>query len=73
MTDTLTNENGEEVMFDEPTGWELPPKGFDVKDNGYLAPESTEVVQVSVKEDSERLQLLTPFFQLGIQLKVQNY
>ena len=38
MTDTLINENGEEVMLDEPTGWELPPKGFDVEDNGYLAP-----------------------------------
>ena len=38
MTDKLVNKNGEEVMFDEPTGWELPPKGFEVKDNGYLAP-----------------------------------
>ncbi|MBO6631979.1 MAG: aconitate hydratase, partial [Psychroserpens sp.] len=38
MTDKLINENGEEVMLDEPTGWELPPKGFEVKDNGYLEP-----------------------------------
>ena len=38
LKDKLINENGEEVMFDEPTGWELPPKGFDVKDNGYLEP-----------------------------------
>ena len=38
MTDTLTNKNGEEVILDEPTGWELPPKGFDVEDNGYQAP-----------------------------------
>ena len=30
----------EEVMLDEPTGWELPPKGFDVEDNGYLAPDA---------------------------------
>src|SRR5690606_4100283 len=40
MTDTLINEDGQEVKFDEPTGWELPPKGFEVKDNGYLAPEA---------------------------------
>ncbi|EDP95995.1 aconitate hydratase [Kordia algicida OT-1] len=66
MTDTLINENGEEVMLDEPTGWELPPKGFDVKDNGYLAPEEDgSNVVISVKEDSERLQLLTPFEPLG--------
>ena len=38
MTDKLINEDGEEVMLDEPTGWELPPKGFEVEDDGYLAP-----------------------------------
>jgi len=66
LTDKLINENGEEVMFDEPTGWELPPKGFEVKDNGYLAPEANgSHVQVSVKDDSERLQLLTPFTPIG--------
>ena len=66
LTDKLINENGEEVMFDEPTGWELPPKGFDVKDNGYLAPETDgSHVKVSVKGDSERLQLLIPFTPIG--------
>lgn len=66
MTDKLINENGEEVMLDEPTGWELPPKGFDVKDNGYLEPEEDgSHVEVVVNEDSERLQLLTPFEPLG--------
>ncbi|MCF8272858.1 MAG: aconitate hydratase [Flavobacteriaceae bacterium] len=66
MTDKLINEKGEEVMFDEPTGWELPPKGFDVKDNGYLAPEADgSHVQVKVAEDSERLQLLEPFQPIG--------
>ncbi len=62
MTDTLLNEDGQEVMFDEPTGWELPPKGFEVKDNGYLAPvEDGSGVIVKVAADSERLELLTPF------------
>tara|TARA_R110002049_G_scaffold226185_2_gene398175 strand:- start:244 stop:2514 length:2271 start_codon:yes stop_codon:yes gene_type:complete len=66
LTDKLINEDGQEVMLDEPTGWELPPKGFDVKDNGYLAPEEDgSHVEVSVKDDSERLQLLTPFEPLG--------
>ena len=61
-TDTLTNANGEEVMLDEPTGYELPPKGFDVEDQGYLAPvEDGSGVEIKVNPDSKRLQLLTPF------------
>ena len=53
-------------MFEEPTGWELPPKGFEVKDNGYLAPEADgSHVQITVNESSERLQLLSPFVPLG--------
>ncbi len=70
LTDKLINENGEEVMLDEPTGFELPSKGFDVKDNGYLAPEEDgSHVQVKVKEDSERLQLLAPFQPIGTSIK----
>ena len=70
MTDSLINENGEEVMFDEPTGWELPPKGFEVKDNGFLAPEEDgSHVVVSVNESSERLQLLAPFEPIGNTIK----
>ncbi len=62
ITDTLTNENGEEVMLAEPTGYELPIKGFDVEDNGYQAPaEDGSNIEVIVNPDSERLQLLTPF------------
>jgi aconitate hydratase len=62
LTDTLINEDGEEVMLDEPTGWELPPKGFEVKENGYVDPlEDGSGVNVIVAPDSERLQLLTPF------------
>ncbi|WP_406684429.1 aconitate hydratase [Seonamhaeicola sp. MEBiC1930] len=66
LKDKLINEDGEEVMLDEPTGWELPPKGFDVKDNGYLEPvEDGSGVNVVVNENSERLQLLTPFVPIG--------
>ncbi len=62
MTDKLVNEKGEEVMLDEPVGMELPPQGFDVKDNGYQSPaEDGSSVEVKVSPDSERLQLLSPF------------
>lgn len=62
MTDKLINEDGQEVMLDEPTGNELPPKGFDAEDPGYQAPaEDGSKVQVVVSPESERLQLLAPF------------
>ncbi len=70
MTDKLINENGEEVMLEEPTGWELPPKGFEVKDNGYLAPVADgSGVNVVVNPNSERLELLTPFTPIGNEIK----
>jgi len=66
LTDKLINEDGQEVMLDEPTGWELPPKGFEVKDNGYLAPvEDGSNVSIVVNKTSERLQLLEPFQPIG--------
>ncbi|MDL5513583.1 aconitate hydratase [Arenibacter sp. M-2] len=62
MNDTLINEDGQEVKLDEPLGIELPPKGFEVEDAGYLAPmEDGTGVQVKVDPKSERLQLLEPF------------
>jgi aconitate hydratase len=62
MTDALINEDGEEVRLEAPTGIELPPSGFDVEDNGYLAPVADgSGVSVEVSESSERLELLTPF------------
>lgn len=62
ITDTLVNEKGEQVKLDEPTGYELPPRGFAVEDNGYQAPaEDGSKVEVVVKPDSNRLQLLEPF------------
>ncbi|MBL4752214.1 MAG: aconitate hydratase [Flavobacteriales bacterium] len=61
-TDTLTNDKGEEVKLEEPTGWELPPQGFDVKDRGYQAPaEDGSGIEVVVQPDSKRLQILIPF------------
>jgi aconitate hydratase len=62
LTDTLINEDGQEVRFDPPSGVELPPHGFDVKDAGFQAPASEGFkIQVDVDPASDRLQLLTPF------------
>ena len=62
MTDTLLNEDNEEVRLDEPSGSEFPASGFEVKDNGYKAPaRDGSSVEVVVRPDSQRLQLLTPF------------
>jgi len=62
MKDKLINDKGEEVSLSEPMGIELPPMGFDVKDNGYQAPaEDGSGIEVVVKPDSKRLQLLEPF------------
>ena len=62
LKDKLKNDKGEEVMLDEPQGYEMPPKGFDVKDPGYEAPAADgSKVQVIVSPTSDRLQLLAPF------------
>jgi len=62
LTDYLTNENGEKVKLDIPSGQELPAKGFDVEDAGYQAPaENGSSVTVKVDPASSRLQLLQPF------------
>ena len=62
QSDVLTNDKGEEVMLDEPKGWELPPDGFDVDDNGYIeAMEDGSNVEVVINPDSKRLEKLTPF------------
>ncbi len=62
LTDTITNDKGQQVKLAEPTGFELPPKGFEVDDPGYQEPaKDGSSVQVVVKEDSTRLQLLAPF------------
>jgi aconitate hydratase len=62
LKDSLTNEQGEEVRLDEPTGIALPIRGFDVEDYGYQAPSPHgDSVVVKVDPNSQRLQLLDPF------------
>lgn len=62
ITDTLINDNGEEVKLTAPFGDELPKRGFAVEDNGFQAPAADgSGVQIVVSETSDRLQLLAPF------------
>jgi aconitate hydratase len=62
LKDKLRNESGEDVLLDEPIGIELPPSGFSVEDPGYQAPaKDGTAIAVTVKPDSQRLQLLAPF------------
>ncbi len=62
ITDTLTNDKGEQVKLDPPTGVELPPSGFAVEDAGFEAPAADgSGIQVLVDPTSKRLQLLAPF------------
>ncbi len=62
LTDTLTNENGEKVKLDEPSGFEMPSKGFDVEDAGYQAPakDGSDIV-IEIDPNSKRLQKLEPW------------
>ena len=62
ITDTLTNSENKEIKLDPPIGDELPKNGFSVEENGYVEPpEDGSAIEIKVKEDSQRLQLLEPF------------
>ncbi len=62
LKDTLKNDKGEDVLLAEPTGFELPPKGFSVEDAGFQEPaEDGSGIEVLVSPTSQRLQLLEPF------------
>jgi len=62
LTDKLVNTDGKEVMFSEPEGIELPPRGFGAVDIGYQKPEKTgKKSEISISPDSDRLQILDPF------------
>ena len=62
ITDKLINQEGNEVMLDPPIGTELPSKGFEYEDNGYIEPSvDGSKIEVVVKENSQRLEILKPF------------
>ena len=60
LTDTLKTADGREVKLKEPEGTDFPPKGFEVKDNGYVAPTGKDA-EVIINPGSNRLQVLKPF------------
>ncbi|KIY52150.1 aconitate hydratase [Fistulina hepatica ATCC 64428] len=62
LTDSLIGADGKPFKFTDPSGKELPPRGFDPGANTFQAPPEDRVsVQVAVNPRSERLQLLRPF------------
>ncbi|TFY75144.1 hypothetical protein EWM64_g8866 [Hericium alpestre] len=62
LTDSLIGSDGKPFKFSDPTGKELPPRGYDPgQDTFQPPPEDRFTVQVAVDPKSERLQLLTPF------------
>ena len=62
LTDTLVNQEGVAVKLDPPVGAELPARGFDVEDAGFISPaEDGSDINIAVHPESNRLQLLTPF------------
>jgi len=62
LTDTLIGADGKPFKFSDPTGHELPPRGYDPGENTFQAPPEDRVsVQVAVSPTSDRLQLLKPF------------
>jgi aconitate hydratase len=62
LTDTLTNDKGEQVKLEAPSGDDLPRNGFAVEDAGFQAPAvDGSNVSVLVSPDSKRLQLLDSF------------
>jgi len=62
VTDSLINEYGEKVKLEEPRGINLPPRGFEAENAGFIPPSlQFNDLKVIVNENSDRLQLLTPF------------
>ena len=62
ITDHLIKEDGQKVLFEPPSGDDLPKDGFSVKNLGYQAPaENGLSIKIKINPQSERLQVLTPF------------
>lgn len=64
MKDSLQTESGKQVMLKAPSADELPSKGYEDEETGFIAPvrlEERQHIKVDIAADSERLQLLKPF------------
>jgi len=61
-TDKVTNDSGEQVMLEPPTGFELPTGGFIEDNDGCIRAEGPQPgIDIEVSPTSERLQMLEPF------------
>lgn len=61
-TDSLKGKDGKTFKFSDPSGKELPPRGYDPGQNTYQAPPADRSsINVAVSPTSDRLQLLKPF------------
>ena len=62
IKDTLKGSDGKEFKFSDPSGKELPPRGYDPGQNTFQAPpEDRASVKVVIDPKSDRLQFLEPF------------
>ncbi len=62
LKDDLKGKDGKSFKLQAPQGDALPKAGFAFNDGGFIAPASDgSAVEVIVKPDSERLQVLEPF------------
>ncbi|KAF8640336.1 hypothetical protein AX17_000008 [Amanita inopinata Kibby_2008] len=64
VTDSITLPSGEKFKFSPPVGQDLPPAGFSMGDNAYYPtpnPAHQPDIEVVIKKDSQRLELLQPF------------
>ena len=61
LSDTLTTQDGEEILLNPPVADELPDKGFEETLEGFIQPTPGDDVEVIIDPESNRLQKLTPF------------
>lgn len=62
LTDSLIGSDGKPFKFSDPSGNELPPRGYDPGENTFQPPPADRsAVQVAIDPKSQRLQLLQPF------------
>lgn len=62
LTDSLAGSDGKQFKFTNPTGNELPPRGYDPGQDTFQPPPADRAsVSVAVSPTSDRLQLLAPF------------
>ena len=61
LSDTLTTQDGQEILLNPPVADELPNKGFEETLEGFIQPTPGDDVEVIIDPESNRLQKLTPF------------